>query len=137
MLSFFVVIFWLTKDSIEKSFAIYYIFLERSFWDKLKLNILLFRMFISNYVYVYLMPWYIWSASFLTLLLAGNFNLLYVIVGLKAYYVLFSLIFDLLYEKSNTFSFYVNKLFFSGDRVDFRRFLTFFTVTCLVRQLNQ
>ena len=62
-------------------------------------------MFMPNYVYVYVMPWYIWSALFLTLLLAGNFNLLYVIVGLKAYYVLSSLIFGLLYEKSNTFHF--------------------------------
>jgi len=123
----FLLIFYFTKSSAEKIFIKDYFFLERGIWDKIKFYFLFFTTIAPNYVYIFLVPWWLWSLSFLfCYLMAKNFVLLYVIVGLKAYYVCSSFIFGLLYEKNGTFKFYMNKVFFSGDKLNSYRFLTYF-----------
>ena len=122
----FLLIFHFTKSSVDKTFIKDYFFLERSIWDKIKFYYLFFTTIAPNYVYIFLVPWWAWSFSFLVCyFMAKNFVLLYVIVGLKAYYVFSSFIFGLLYEKNNTFKFYMNKLFFSSDKLNSYRFLTY------------
>ena len=123
----FLLIFFFTKSSVDKIFIKDYLFLKRSIWDKIKFYSLFFTMIAPNYVFIFLVPWWLWSLSFLFCYFLGkNFLLLYVIVGLKAYYVLSSFIFGLLYEKNGIFKFYINKVFFSGDNLNSYRFLTYF-----------
>jgi hypothetical protein len=123
----FLLIFHFTKSSDDKTFIKDYFLIERSIWSKIKFYLLFFTMIGPNYVYIFLVPWWAWSFSFLVCyFMAKNFVFLYVIVGLKAYYVVSSFIFGLLYEKSGRFKFYINKLFFLSDKLNAYRFLTYF-----------
>ena len=123
----FLLIFHFTKSSVEKTFIKEYFLLERSTWNKIKFYLLFFSWIAPNYVFIFLVPWWLWSLSFLfCYFMANNFLLLYVVVGLKAYYVFSSFIFGLLYEKNDTFKFYINKVFFFGDKVNSYRFLHYF-----------
>ena len=100
---------------------------DRSFWKKLKLYSLTFNLLIPNYVYIYSIPWYLWTISFVWLYLLSDFSgWIYYLLAIKIYYAVISFLFGFFYEKSPQFENFINRTFFEDNSTEAHSILRFF-----------
>jgi hypothetical protein len=100
---------------------------NRSFWNKVKLYSLTFNLLIPNYVYIYSIPWYLWTISFVWLYLLGDFSAwIYYVLAIKIYYAIISFLFGFFYEKTPRFENFINRTFFENNSTEARYILGFF-----------
>lgn len=103
------------KKNIGELINVY--FQDRSLMSRIKLYSLTVFVLIPNYVVIYTPPFVLWIISFsIVFILSEKFKLLYLVLIVKLYYTLVSFFFGILYEKSITFSSYINRVFFDNDK---------------------